>query len=151
LTFLASSSCLLFLGLEVGIQFVRCAWLLSFFVMAQNRRGSFDSDGGTEEQDVSDNMSSISESFENAGALRASHSDKNYISGYLLKKSKDGAWQKRFFETNGTFLTYYKSRKMTKLLAALNMPNVGEISLVSHSLIHQYRSSSRRLAISQMP
>jgi len=31
----------------------------------------------------------------------------------------------RWFETNGCFLTYYKSRKMTKLLAALNLPQVG--------------------------
>ena len=38
-----------------------------------------------------------------------------------------GRWQKRWFETNGNFLTYYKSKKMTKLLAALNLPQVGDI------------------------
>lgn len=30
------------------------------------------------------------------------------ISGYLQKKTRDGRWQKRWFETNGCFLTYYK-------------------------------------------
>lgn len=52
------------------------------------------------------------------------------ICGYLLKKSKEGAWQRRFFETNGTFLTYYKSKNKTKLLAALNLADVSEISVV---------------------
>lgn len=28
--------------------------------------------------------------------------------GYLFKKTRDGKWQKRWFETNGCFLTYYK-------------------------------------------
>jgi len=27
---------------------------------------------------------------------------------YLYKKTRDGRWQKRWFETNGCFLTYYK-------------------------------------------
>lgn len=30
------------------------------------------------------------------------------IRGYLFKKTRDGKWQKRWFETNGCFLTYYK-------------------------------------------
>jgi len=50
-----------------------------------------------------------------------------HISGYLKKMTRDGRWQRRWFETNGNFLTYYKSKKMTKLLAALNLPQVGEI------------------------
>ena len=49
------------------------------------------------------------------------------ISGYLYKQTKDGRWQRRWFETNGNYLTYYKSRKMEKLLAALSMPQVGEV------------------------
>mmetsp|Transcript_10379 Transcript_10379/g.39271 ORF Transcript_10379/g.39271 Transcript_10379/m.39271 type:complete len:159 (-) Transcript_10379:132-608(-) len=53
-----------------------------------------------------------------------------HIQGYLHKRTKDMRWQKRWFETNGCFLTYYKSRKMTKLLAALNLPQVGEITLL---------------------
>jgi hypothetical protein len=53
-----------------------------------------------------------------------------HISGYLHKKTRDGRWQKRWFETNANFLTYYKSKKMTKLLAALNLPQVGEIAVV---------------------
>jgi hypothetical protein len=50
--------------------------------------------------------------------------------GYLLKKSTAGEWQRRYFETNGQFLTYYKSNKKAKLLAALSLPQVGEIKLV---------------------
>ena len=49
---------------------------------------------------------------------------------YLYKKSREGKWQKRWFETNGCFLTYYKNRKMTKLLAALSLPQVGAITLI---------------------
>lgn len=52
------------------------------------------------------------------------------MSGYLYKKTRDDRWQKRWFETNGVYLTYYKSRKMEKLLAALSLPQVGEIKLV---------------------
>ena len=52
------------------------------------------------------------------------------MSGFLYKKSTSGEWQKRYFETNGSFLTYYKSQKMTKLLAALSLPQVGGITLV---------------------
>lgn len=52
------------------------------------------------------------------------------ISGYLYKRTRDGRWQKRWFETNGVYLTYYKSRKMEKLLAALSLPQVGEIKIV---------------------
>eukprot|EP00630_Chrysocystis_fragilis_P005428 CAMPEP_0197394410 /NCGR_PEP_ID=MMETSP1165-20131217/5166_1 /TAXON_ID=284809 /ORGANISM="Chrysocystis fragilis, Strain CCMP3189" /LENGTH=136 /DNA_ID=CAMNT_0042920115 /DNA_START=48 /DNA_END=458 /DNA_ORIENTATION=+ len=53
-----------------------------------------------------------------------------HIHGYLHKLTKEGSWQKRWFETNGCFLTYYKSKRMTKLLAALSLPQVGEIKLV---------------------
>ena len=52
------------------------------------------------------------------------------IAGYLLKKSTEGVWQRRYFETSGHFLTYYKSEKMTKLLAALALPQVGEIKYI---------------------
>lgn len=60
------------------------------------------------------------------------------ISGYLLKKSKDGIWQRRYFETNGNYLTYYKNKKMTKLLAALCLDDVGEISVVRVLFIRNY-------------
>lgn len=53
-----------------------------------------------------------------------------YKCGYLQKKTKQGKWQKRWFETNGIFLTYYKNQKMKKLLAAVKLPEVGEISLI---------------------
>ena len=53
------------------------------------------------------------------------------MAGYLMKKSTAGDWQKRYFETNGSFLTYYKSQKMSKLLAALSLPQVGDIRLAT--------------------
>lgn len=59
------------------------------------------------------------------------HLDDSAVSGYLYKKTRDGRWQKRWFETNGVYLTYYKSRKMEKLLAALSLPQVGEVKLMS--------------------
>mmetsp|Transcript_3233 Transcript_3233/g.3523 ORF Transcript_3233/g.3523 Transcript_3233/m.3523 type:complete len:154 (+) Transcript_3233:254-715(+) len=59
------------------------------------------------------------------------HSDETAISGYLYKKTRDGRWQKRWFETNGAYLTYYKSKKMEKLLAALSLPQVGDIKIVT--------------------
>ena len=51
------------------------------------------------------------------------------ISGYLYKKSTSGNWQRRYFETNGNHLTYYKSNKISKLLAALSLSQVGSIKL----------------------
>lgn len=74
----------------------------------------------------SDAGSVISESFQNRDK-RSAEFDVVHISGYLLKKSSGGEWQRRYFETNGSFLTYYKSQKMTKLLAALSLPQVGKI------------------------
>ena len=58
-------------------------------------------------------------------------------SGYLYKKGSSGTWQKRYFEVNGSYLTYYKTHHMNKLLAAISMPQVGAIRLtgeVSDSL-----------------
>jgi hypothetical protein len=49
------------------------------------------------------------------------------VFGYLLKKTRNGQWQRRFFETDGERLRYYKSEKRTKLLASLDLANVGEI------------------------
>lgn len=90
-------------------------------------RSSFTSEDG------SDMYSVISEAFHDE--ITVSATDKNQIGGYLLKKSADGAWQKRYFETNQNFLTYYKSKKMTKLLAALNLADVGDITLVCHNIV----------------
>ena len=58
-------------------------------------------------------------------------SDEVSLSGYLYKKTRDGRWQKRWFETSGVYLTYYKSKKMEKLLAALSLPQVGGIRIIS--------------------
>jgi len=51
------------------------------------------------------------------------------ISGYLYKQTRQGNWQRRFFETNGKCLMYYKSRKKTKKLAELNLSKVGSIEI----------------------
>lgn len=55
------------------------------------------------------------------------------LGGYLFKKTRVGSWQRRYFETNGAYLTYYKSKKMEKLLAALSLPQVGKIEEVPDS------------------
>ena len=49
------------------------------------------------------------------------------LSGYLYKKARNDKWQRRWFETQGFYLVYYKNRQMQKLLAALSLPQVGEI------------------------
>jgi len=54
--------------------------------------------------------------------------------GYLSKLNKDGKlWQRRYFYTNGQFLTYYKTDSMQRLLAAFNLPLVGEIKMITGS------------------
>ena len=65
-----------------------------------------------------------------AAAEISSTSTDALLSGYLQKKTRDGRWQKRFFETSGVYLTYYKSKKMEKLLAALSLPQVAGIHVV---------------------
>lgn len=52
------------------------------------------------------------------------------LTGYLYKKTRNDTWQRRYFKTQGFYLTYYKNRKMEKLLAALSLPQVGEIRVV---------------------
>ena len=52
------------------------------------------------------------------------------LSGYLYKKTRNGTWQRRYFQTQGYFLTYYKNKNRDKLLAALSLPQVGDISVV---------------------
>lgn len=59
-----------------------------------------------------------------------STSSDTLLSNYLYKRTREGLWQKRWFETSGVYLTYYKSKKMDKLLAALSLPQVGDIRLV---------------------
>jgi len=51
------------------------------------------------------------------------------IYGYLLKMGRNGKWQRRFFETDGECLSYYKNRHRTKLLAQLDLCKVGEIAI----------------------
>jgi len=60
-------------------------------------------------------------------------SEAEALSGYLFKKARNDKWQRRWFETQGFYLVYYKNRKMEKLLAALSLPQVGEIRLIPQS------------------
>ena len=46
------------------------------------------------------------------------------ICGYLRKLGRNGKWQKRFFETDGMNLSYYKSSSRSKLLATLDLLKV---------------------------
>ena len=56
---------------------------------------------------------------------------KPLIYGYLHKLGRNGHWQKRFFETNGERLTYYKGVKRTKALATLDLCKVRLIVLIN--------------------
>lgn len=51
------------------------------------------------------------------------------IYGYLLKMGRNGKWQKRFFETDGESLSYFKNEKRTKQLATLDLLKVGAIAM----------------------
>jgi len=71
-------------------------------------------------------------SEESDSERRIGNKSQAIIYGYLYKLNKSGKWQKRFFETDGQFLTYYKTSKRFKLLATLDLIKVGEISVHSH-------------------
>lgn len=49
--------------------------------------------------------------------------------GYLHKLGRNGKWQKRYFESDGTSLMYYKTIKRTSILATLDLLHVGNIQL----------------------
>ncbi len=49
---------------------------------------------------------------------------KPLVYGYLYKLGRNGHWQRRFFETNGERLTYYKNVKRTTVLATLDLCKV---------------------------
>jgi hypothetical protein len=46
------------------------------------------------------------------------------IFGFLRKLGRNGKWQRRFFETDGECLTYFKSDKRVKVLASLDLSKV---------------------------
>ena len=51
------------------------------------------------------------------------------LRGHLRKKTRHGRWRRRWFETSGCHLAYFKAEG-GQLLAALNLPEVGEIAFV---------------------
>lgn len=78
---------------------------------------------GVDKKQLSNVQSIISEPYLDDDEL------KPLIYGYLHKLGRNGHWQKRFFETNGERLTYYKGVKRTKVLATLDLCKVGEIAI----------------------
>ena len=61
---------------------------------------------------------------------------KPLIYGYLHKLGRNGHWQKRFFETNGERLTYYKSVKRNKVLATLDLCKVSKLLVIAHHVLN---------------
>lgn len=49
--------------------------------------------------------------------------------GYLHKLGRNGKWQKRWFECDGTSLKYFKSSSRNQILATLDLLRVGTIQL----------------------
>eukprot|EP00591_Stephanopyxis_turris_P008771 CAMPEP_0195525754 /NCGR_PEP_ID=MMETSP0794_2-20130614/26358_1 /TAXON_ID=515487 /ORGANISM="Stephanopyxis turris, Strain CCMP 815" /LENGTH=630 /DNA_ID=CAMNT_0040656285 /DNA_START=667 /DNA_END=2559 /DNA_ORIENTATION=+ len=58
-----------------------------------------------------------------------SYSKPLVVFGYLQKRTRNGCWQRRFFETDGERLTYYKSQKRSNVLATLDLAKVGDIAV----------------------
>lgn len=58
------------------------------------------------------------------------------IYGYLHKLGRNGKWQRRYFETDGESLTYYKSDKRIKVLASLDLCKVrNKMGIVNPSCV----------------
>ncbi|OQS02421.1 hypothetical protein THRCLA_05211 [Thraustotheca clavata] len=51
------------------------------------------------------------------------------LKGYLLKKSRQGRFQKRWFEATSHYLTYYKNAESEKLLACIDLWRSGNIQM----------------------
>lgn len=67
---------------------------------------------------TNNNSNIISEPYLDEGEM------KPLVYGYLYKLGRNGHWQRRFFETNGERLTYYKNVKRTTVLATLDLCKV---------------------------
>lgn len=52
------------------------------------------------------------------------------LRGYLRKKSRQGRWQRRFFQTSHQYLCYYKNQNSDDLLACIDLRSVGEVQTV---------------------
>lgn len=51
-------------------------------------------------------------------------------------------WQKRWFEAVGHYLTYYKTHDSDKLLACIDLRQVGEIKMVPDGIVGGKRCAS---------
>mmetsp|Transcript_36832 Transcript_36832/g.44006 ORF Transcript_36832/g.44006 Transcript_36832/m.44006 type:complete len:433 (-) Transcript_36832:13-1311(-) len=57
------------------------------------------------------------------------NNNKSIISGYLYKLGRQGKWQRRWFESDGECLSYFKSEKRKELLAQLDLLHVGSVAM----------------------
>jgi len=57
------------------------------------------------------------------------NNNKSIISGYLYKLGRQGKWQRRWFESDGECLSYFKSEKRKDLLAQLDLLHVGSVAM----------------------
>lgn len=75
-------------------------------------------------------MSSLQDNGLNGQAPQeAAGTGGEYLSGYLLKKSSKGEWNKQYFEVNGDYLVSFKSAKMTKMNQAISIPSIAAIHM----------------------
>lgn len=74
---------------------------------------------------ISVNPADEGNSVANKSMLR----DKSIISGYLYKRGRQGKWQRRWFESDGKCLLYFKSDKRKKPLASLDLLHVGSVTM----------------------
>ena len=102
--------------------------LMSPFVM-KRRTESFNKSSGP-------NNVQNKENSDNADNNRKTYDEQEenldlqpFLYGYLHKLNKKDVWQKRYFETDGKYLTYFKSKKRIKLLATLDLTKIGEICM----------------------
>jgi hypothetical protein len=75
----------------------------------------------------------ISDDFRNDPTPRASAHPPTSIQpilfGYLHKLGRNGKWQKRWFESDGTSLRYFKTSSRDQILATLDILRVGSIQM----------------------
>ena len=67
----------------------------------------------------------------NRASVTAATTNFSDLHGYLKKKSRHDRWQKRWFEANDHYLTYYKSPQSEKLLACIDLYQTGAIKLAT--------------------
>ena len=80
---------------------------------------------------LSSTANAITNNASNASNGSITTTLKPILYGYLNKLGRNGKWQRRYFESDGTALLYYKNSKRTTILATLDLLYVGNIHLDS--------------------